>query len=212
VLALACLAVPVYQAAAADVEHRDYVIFVDGKEVGQSHFTINQQDDGGTYVRASAKVEIRGLFKYVYAVESQEWWKAGKLVGLKVQSNENGKKTDVLVAVGGDQLKLNVNGQERALRPDVWTTSYWKLADAKYHNKQVPVLDGDTGKEYAGQLQFVATEQLKVAGQPQETFHFRVTGIPNTTDLWFDRYHRLVRQEFTDLGHRTIVQLSAVRR
>ena len=31
-------------------------------------------------------------------------------------------------------------------------------------------------------------------------------------DLWYDKYHRLVRQEFTDSGHKTIVQLENVRR
>src|SRR3954468_18728169 len=93
-LALACLAQPAYRAWATDTEHRDYLVFVDGKECGQSRFTITQQDDGTTYVNAAAKVIIQGFFKYTYAVESQEWWKDGKLVGLKLQATENGKKTE----------------------------------------------------------------------------------------------------------------------
>ena len=36
--------------------------------------------------------------------------------------------------------------------------------------------------------------------------------VPSPVDVWFDQYHRLVRQEFTETGHRTIVQLVAVRR
>ena len=42
--------------------------------------------------------------------------------------------------------------------------------------------------------------------------HFRVTGGPTPIDLWFDRYYRLVRQEFTEAGHKMIVQLVNVRR
>ena len=31
-------------------------------------------------------------------------------------------------------------------------------------------------------------------------------------ELWFDKYHRLVRQEFTESGHRTIVKLENIKR
>ena len=208
--ALACLAGP---ARATDTEHREFSIFIDGKDAGMSRMTLIQEDDGTTYVSASGTVELQRLFaRFKYTVDSQEWWKGGRLVGLKTTSTENGKRTDVTAAVSGEQLRVSVNGQESGVRPDVWTTSYWKLADTRFHNKPVPVLDVDTGKEYAAQLQFVATEQLKVGGQTQDCYRFRVTGAANTSDLWFDRYHRLVRQEFTESGHRVIMQLYNVRR
>lgn len=207
---LACLAGPLW---AADTEHRDFVVFVGGKEAGQSRISIVQQDDGTTYVRSTAKVKVRVLFlNFSYEVDSQEWWKADKLVGLKTQMTENGTRTDVAVSPLGDRLRVSVNGQERGLRADVWTSSFWKLADARYHNGPVPILDVDTGKEFNGQLQFIGTEQLQVAGQPHDCYRFRVAGIANTTDVWFDRFHRVVRQEFTESGQRTIVQLLAIRR
>lgn len=208
-----CLTSLAGTARATDTEQRDFAIFVDGKEVGQSSVKLVQQEDGSAYLNATVNVQVRALLKYTLAIKAQEWWKGGRLVGLKTSTDENGKKTEVLVADGNNnQLKLRVNTQERLVRNDVWTSSFWKLADARYHNKQVPVLDVDTGKDYVAQLQFVGTDQLKVGADLHKCYHFRVTGGSYPIELWFDQYHRLVRQEFTERGHRTIVMLTGVRR
>jgi hypothetical protein len=117
------------------------------------------------------------------------------------------------VSPAGQELRVRVNGKNAsAMRPDVWTSSYWKLADKKFHNNQVPILDADSGTVNNGQLQYVGTETLKVGAKAEECFRFRVTGIPVPIDLWFDRFHRLVRQEFTESGHKTIVQLLPIQR
>ncbi len=198
-------------ARAEDREERYFSIFVDGKEAGQSRLQLVQQKDGSAYMSATAKVEIKGFFSYSWNIDAEEWWKDGKLVALKARSVEKGKQTDVAIGNDGKQLVLNVNGQLRNLGPEVWTTSYWKLADARFHNNKVPVVETDTGKDFVGQLRFIDNEQLTIGGKLQKCFHFRVEG-PVPTDLWFDEYHRLVRQEFTEAGHRTIVQLNSIRR
>src|SRR5438477_4220584 len=139
---------------ASHTEQRQYSVLVDGKDAGHSVLTIVEQDDGSAYVTASAKVDVRHLVAgYTFAIEGQEWWKDGKLIGLKSFCNDNGKRCDLLVSQRGDQLLMRVNGVERAVRNDVWTTSYWKLADARFHNKPVPLLAADNGQERVGQLQ-----------------------------------------------------------
>ena len=200
-------------ALATDTEHRDYAVFVNGKQAGSSRITMVVQDDGSTYMAASLDVKINQiLVKYTLKLDTQEWWKDGKLVGMKTVGVENGKQTEVQVAADGAQLRLRVNGQERPLRADVWTTSYWKLADPRFHGKEVLVLEVDTGKEMAGKLELVGAEQKKVGADLKKCYHFRVKGLPNPVDLWFDEYHRLVRQEFVEQGQQTIVELIAVRR
>lgn len=213
IICLGCLAQSAAHAWATDIEQRDYAILVDGKEAGQSRITIAVGDDGTTVVTAGAKVKFSQLFfTYNFAVDSTEWWKGGKLIGVKSSMVENGKHTEVTAAGAGGQLKIRVNGQDRLGSADDWSSSFWKLADARYHNKPVPILETDTGKEFIGQLQYIGTEQLTLHGQPQACYHFRVTGGNYPIDVWFDRYHRLARQEFTDTGHKTIVQLIAVKR
>ena len=215
-LLLACLGLLAITgpAWADDTEVREFAIFVDGKESGSSRMTLIQKDDGTTYMAATLDVKFRHLLVIDYAVkiETQGWWKEGRLIGMKTSSSENGKKTDVVVAADNKQLRMRVNGKETVLRADVWTNSFWKLADARFHNKQVPIVEVDTGKEFTSELKYVGTEKLKVAGQFVDCYRFLVATAPGPIDLWFDKYHRLVRQEFTESGHKTIVQLVTVKR
>ena len=164
---------------------------------------------------ATLDVKFRHLvvIDYVIKIDTKEWWKDGRLIGMETSSLENGKKTAVLVRLDKkNQLAMNVNGKESMLKSDVWTNSYWKLADARFHNKQVPIVEVDTGKEYNSELKYLGTEKIKVAGQLQECYRFLVPTAPGPIDLWYDKYHRLVRQEFTESGHKTIVQLISVKR
>ena len=207
-VAFVLLGVLAESVGAAHTERRHYSILVDGKEAGQSQLTIIEQDDGGVYVTAKAKVHVQGLLlNYAFTIDGQEWWKDGKLIGMKVLCNDNGKKCDLLVSQRAGQLMARVNGTDRLLRADVWTTSYWKLADARFHNKPVPLLAADTGQERVGQLQYLGSKQLPVGNQLVACYHFRITGAGHPVDLWFDQHHRLVRQEFTESGHKTIIQL-----
>jgi hypothetical protein len=194
-------------ASAAHTEQRYYSILVDGKEAGQARLTITEQEDGVCYVAANASVKLGGLFSYNFQIDAQEWWKSGKLVGMKSFCNDNGRKCDLLASRDGAALRVRVNGTDRAVSHEPWTTSYWKLPDAKYHNRQVPLLAADTGEDRVAQLQYVGSERLTVANVPTTCYRFRVTQAGNPVDLWFDQHHRLVRQEFTESGHKTIIQL-----
>jgi hypothetical protein len=210
-LAATLLGVPA-SASASDYEVRDFDILVDGKLAGQSRVTLIQEDDGSAYMKATVKVKIQKLFSYNLDVEAQEWWKGTKLVALKATSQENRKRNEVAIVGDGKQLSVTANGQTRSLHPDSWTTSYWKLPDARFHNKEIPVVETDTGSIFTARLTFKGTEKLTVGGKLEECYRFQVSGVLSPTDLWFDRYHRLVRQEFVEAGHQTIVQINAIRR
>lgn len=212
-IVLFCLAFASSPARANDVERRELSILIDGKESGISSMIITVQDDGTTVMQGSCTVKFtKLLFNFNYHIDSTEWWKDGKLIGVKSKTTENAKNTEVTGAPHGGQFKLRVNGVDKVARADAWTTSYWKLADARFHNKPVPLLDPEDGKEYNGQLQFVGSEQINVNKAPQNCYRFKITGGPQAIDLWYDRYHRLVRQEFNERGHHIIVQLNWIKR
>jgi Family of unknown function (DUF6134) len=198
---------------AAEKEQREYSVFIDGKEAGLTTIDIHQQDDGLTYVTTHASVKVtRLIIQYNLAIDSTECWRDGRLVSLKSQTKENGKLTNIAIAVDGTQLRANVNGQERLLPGEIWTSTFWKLPDAKFHNKELALFEIDTGKEFKGQLQYVGTEQLTILNKLITCYHFRYTGGATPTDVWFDSQHRLVRQEFVEMGHKTIGQLIRVAR
>ena len=199
---------------ADDVEEREFSVLIDGKDAGLSRMKLIQKDDGVTYMSGNVDIKFKHLFvvDYILKIDTQEWWKDGKLIGLKTAAVENGKKTDVTIAADASQLRMRVNGQERMLKSEMWTTSFWRLADAKFHNKHVGIIEVDTGKEFNSELKYIGKEKLKVSGDFHECYHFRVSAAPTPVDLWFDKYHRLVRQEFTESGHKTVVQLMKVTR
>lgn len=213
-IVLLSLFFPVFPLFADDTEHREFSVFIDGKEAGASRVTLVQKNDGMTYMSAILDVKFRHLLiaEYAIKIETQEWWKEGRLIGMKTKTVDNGKKTEVAVAPDGDQLRLTINGMNRVIRPDIWTNSFWKLADARFHNKQVPILEVDSGKDFVSDLKYIETQQLKVGNQLQDCYRFRITSSIGPIDLWFDRYHRLVRQEFMESGHKTVVQLVNIRR
>ena len=213
-LTLLALLAPAAAVRADSEELREFTVFVDGKDAGTSHMKLVQTDDGTTYMSGTVEVKFRHLLVVDYSlkIETQVWWKNGKLFGVKTSAIENGKKTDVTVAAENDQLRIRVNGQEALLKADLWTTSFFKLADARFHNKQIGILEIDTGKEFDCELKFLGNKKLKVGSEFQVCYHFRVSAAPGPVELWFDKYHRLVRQEFTEMGHKTIVQLVKISR
>jgi hypothetical protein len=200
-------------ARADDTEQRVFGVQVDGKPAGEARMTITRRDDGSEVVASQANVRVRFILTYTYTFQGTEVWQGGRLARLDGACNDNGKRFAVTASAEAGGLRVRVNGQERVLgRADVWTTSYWKLPEPRFFNQPVTLLDADRGQELARRLDYVGPEELGVAGQAQKCYHFRVAGGPGPVDLWFDGQHRLAREEFVEMGHRTVVHLTQVRR
>jgi hypothetical protein len=210
-LVLALTGMNMAQAAEAEVRH--FNVIIDKKPAGTYSLTINRRDDGSMAVAAQAAVNVRYLvFKYSYTLRGTEVWKDGRLVQLDSTCNDDGKQYTVAVRPNGNGLDVQVNGQVRQTRGDVWVTTYWCLPAPNFRNQAVPLLDADTGKDIPGRLHFVAQVQLSVAGQVQNCSHYRVTGGGLQVDLWYDGQERMVRQEAVEDGHRTVLELVRIER
>ena len=108
---------------------------------------------------------VRSSTRYKY--QGTEAWKDGRLLRLESTCNDDGKQHAVSATAEPEATRVKADGHERTTRPDVWTTSYWHLADAKFRNQSVPLLDADTGKDITGTLQYIGTQQLNVTGQAE---------------------------------------------
>lgn len=201
-------------ATAADVEVRDFVIWVDGKRGGEYHMTINRTDDGSVTMNGQADVRLTylgGLKTYTYSFRGNEVWKDGKLVSFSGSSNDDGKAYTVTAAPENGNLRVRVNGQEHWSRADAWLTTYWHLPAANQRNGAVPLLDADTGRDVTAALQYIGPSPAAVAGQTQNYGRYRLTGGVQV-ELWYDGTERLVRQEWVEDGHKSILELVRVRR
>jgi hypothetical protein len=209
------LVAPLAQARAANVEYRDFSLRVDNQLAGNYQMVISTRDDGATVVTCVAKVEVKKIFgflKYTYAYRGTETWQGHRLMRLESSTNDNGTSFTVTAVADGDRLRVNVNRQERLSRPDVWTTSYWRLPEAKFRNGGVPLLDADTGRAIDGQIRYVGTNALVIGGQTQNCAHYRVSGKGIDVDVWYDAQERMVRQECVEQGVRTVFELTGLRR
>src|SRR2546430_942136 len=139
------------RARAADLgtEQRDFAILVDGDQAGSYSMSITERDDGSQIMSASANVRVKylgGLKVYRYSYRGSETWKDGRLVNFSCSGSDDGKDFIVSAMPEGNGLRLRANNQVRIVRPDIWLTTYWHLADSKFRNKGVPVVDADSGR------------------------------------------------------------------
>lgn len=205
------------RAAVTETEVREFEITVRGQPSGYYRMTITRHDDGKVSMTGEASVVVKKVLitVYRYSYSGTEWWQGGKdgrLLALESKSNDDGNAYDVNASSGRKGLRVQVNGQERVISGDAWTTTYWRLAHSRFHNKNVPLLDADTGQDYNGHLDYLGTSQWTIGGQSRACRHFRVTGGPNTVDLWYDDQDRLIREEFTENNYRTVLNLVRISR
>ena len=212
VVALAALALCA-GARAADVETRDFAVFVDAKKAGDVHMTINRQDDGAVAVSCDTDVRVGGIIAlYKYSYRGKELWKDGRVQHFESRCDDNGKQFAVSATAAADGLHVEVNGVEHTAPADALLTSYWAQPDAALKDQTVPLLDADCGRDLTAKVQFVAAEKYGPEGQEQTLQHVRLTGKGVGIDLWYADDKRLVRQEWVEEGHRTAVELVRVRR
>ena len=108
-------------------------------------------------------------------------------------------------------IRIKVNNQERLVSSDVWLTSYWNRPDNKVVNQTVPLLDADTGRDLEAKVGYIGQEEIAISGQNQTLMHYKLTGKVQV-DLWYDGAGRLARQEWIEDGHKTLLELTKIRK
>lgn len=197
---------------AADIETRDFVVLVSGKVAGDVHMTIHRQDDGTIAMRCDTDIQVNQIFgKYRFIYRGMEVWKDNRLLRFESSTDDNGKRYIVSASAEKEGIRLRVNNDERMARSNVWLTTYWCLPDPKLRNGVVPLLDADNGRDVDSKLAYVANEKMRVLGREVTLNHYRLTGKVQI-DLWYDGTDRLVRQEWVEQGHKTVLELTRVRR
>jgi hypothetical protein len=192
-------------------ETREFEVSVDGKRAGQYRMEITRPDHRTLVMTGQAAVKVRYLiYTYSYRYQGTETYRDGRLVSLKSTSNDNGSRFAVSARADGDRLLITINGKDHFRPGDVWTTSFWQLAAGTGH--AITLLEPDTGKMMQGRARYLEKVKLHAAGREMECRHFRVSGTPSPVDLWYDEEGRLVRQDYLDDGHRTVLELKTLTR
>jgi hypothetical protein len=201
------------QVRAADVETRTFTVQVDGKKAGDYQLVIGRAADGTTTVSAQSEVGVTILAVpvYTYSYRATEVWKDGRLQHFLSKGKEKGKEFDVRADLDGVTIRVQANGAEHRTRADAWPTSCWQLPPAAYRNNAVMLMGCDTGADRLSKLEYVGAEKLTVAGQMQTCTHYRVMKDA-LHEIWYDAQERIVRDEWTSSGHKTVVVMTGARK
>lgn len=185
-------------APAADLEHRTYVVTVDGKPAGEMKMTMQSLDDGTQLMAGQAALTVkRGNDPFRTSYRGLETWKGGRLQKYEAFSDDDEKKRHLVGGVQDAKFRVTVNGQRHDVRPDVWTTSFWFAPAVPKKVVDVALFDVDSGKEAAARLEYVGAETRTVMGTSLECGHYRLRGQTIQADLWYDGADRLLRSEVT---------------
>src|SRR5687767_14777695 len=102
-LAAVALFAPFAAARAADIETRDFNVFVGGKPAGEVHMTIHRQDSGTTLMRCDTDIKVKvGLIEYKFIYRGLEVWKGHRLIKFDSNTDDNGKRYIVSAVAEGD--------------------------------------------------------------------------------------------------------------
>jgi YD repeat-containing protein len=201
------------QVRAADTEVRTFNVSVDGKPSGQYTMTFTREADGSVRVGCDAhvKVTVLRITAYHYDYTGNEVWKDGRLISLQSTCDDDGKKFTVGATADGGQLRVKVNGREKLVRGDAYLTSACCLPDAGRREGALPLLEADNGQEIDGKMQQVSSGPMNVNGQVVTVTRYRLTSlVPH--ELWYDASDRMVRQEWTEDGHKTVLELASIQK
>jgi hypothetical protein len=195
----------------AEGETRDFKVSVDGREAGAYHMTITEEKDGVVKMtgQAEIKVTVLGVTGYKYSYGGTELWKDGRLISFASRCNDDGKKLEVSAVSDGKELRIKANDKETKASADTWTTTYWRLPDPKLRKGELPLMDADTGRLMTARMKLIGEEKRTVAGTEQTCSHYRLSGDAQA-DLWYDSRERLVRQEWMEDRHKTVLELSRI--
>lgn len=196
---------------AAETEVRKFNVSVDGNPAGQYTMTITKGDDGAVTANCEAHVKVKkvGITVYHYDFFANEKWKDGRLESLGSRCDDDGKKFEVTAAAGERGLTVKVNGREKTVSADSCLTSACFLPDVKRRGGELPLVEADNGAEIRGRIQPVGSGPMTVAGQSVEAAHYRLK-CAVWHDVWYDGSGRQVRREWTEDGHKTVLELASV--
>ncbi len=170
----------------------DFAILRDGAEIG-SHVIRFEKVGEPTVVQIEAKVDYRLAFIPLYLFEhtAREEWRNGRLVGMSVQTNDNGDDYRVAVTSAGDNLTLSINGDGTAIDPRTIPASLWNIAVVD----QKTILDPADGDMMNVSVRESGEEVIEVRGKSVRAKLYVMTG-DFKRNLWYDAHKVLVQVQF----------------
>ncbi len=184
--------------------HYVYTVNVSGRgDVGE--MTIDLKTSGEeTSARIQRKIQVKVLGVTVYRNNSTltQSSKAGRLIALNRETNDDGNKSSLTVSLKGDQLEVSDGTKSWSVEASLIPSSPWNpeiLSRKK-------LLDTKSGKAIAVTSKAAGQEEIVAAGHRLQATRYEQRGA-EVRDLWFDDKGRLVRMVLHRDGNKVTMTL-----
>jgi hypothetical protein len=169
-----------------------FAIMREGQQIGT--VTMNIEHNGtDTVVDSAVNVEVKvlGITAYRYENKANERWSDGHLTALTSQTDDNGKKHKVTLALRDKKLVGDADGKSLSLAPDTFPGSIWnpKLIS------QTVIMNTADGTLKKISVDDRGMENMTVQGRQIKAHHYAMKGQWQQ-DLWYDDAQHLVGLEF----------------
>jgi hypothetical protein len=191
-------------ATAADKTHENHfaTIRVDGKKIGQVHYTLTY-DEGGEVeaLKTNASYSVLGFEVYSFSQDLDERWQSGELQSMDGNTNDDGDKYQASVARKPDDYTGVLNDKNLTLPHNAFPNSVWH-----YQITEQPLLFNLSDLRLMNVKVSKRDESVKVDGKSFDAERFDFTGDWQAS-LWFDKNQQLLKLEYKIKGRDVVVTL-----
>lgn len=166
-----------------------------GKKIG-THEVAFEKNNDELHIEAVTQIRIKFLFFNAFKFDyiSNEVWQDGKLISLSSYTDDNGKKTEVIMEYGSDLVtaKTEDDAFTNSLGFPIITTNHW---NPNVLNAEV-VLNTITGKSNQVEISQVGWEMVPTDDGERRAIHHKYDGELNNISSWYDEKWRWVGLNF----------------
>jgi hypothetical protein len=191
-------------AAAADKTHENHfaTIQVDGKKIGQVHYTLTYDEQGEIEaLKTNASYSVLGFEVYHFTQDLTETWRTGELQSMDGHTNDDGDKYQASVERKPNDYTGVLNGKNLTLPHNAFPNSVWH-----YQITEQSLLFNLTDLRLMNVRVSKRAETLKVGGRSFDSERFDFTGDWQAS-LWFDKDQQLLKLEYKIKDRKVVVTL-----
>lgn len=189
-------------AADAQQENHFATIQVDGKKIGQVHYTLQRDEQGEIEtLKTTASMSILGINLYSFSQDLNEQWASGELQAMDGHTNDDGKKFEVSLKREPDAYGAVLNEKSTTLPHNAFPNSVWHY-EITEQSLLFDLIDLKLMKVEVARSQ----ESIKIDKKKVDADRFDFTGDWKAT-LWFDQNQQLLRLKYVVQGRDVIVTL-----
>jgi hypothetical protein len=191
-------------AAAADKTHENHfaTIQVDGKKIGQVHYTLTYEEGGAIEsLKTNASYSVLGFEVYHFSQDLTETWQTDELQSMDGHTNDDGDKYQASIERKPDEYAAVLNGKDLTLPHDAFPNSVWH-----YQITEQSLLFNLTDLRLMNVKVSKRPESVKIGRKSFDAERFDFTGDWQAS-LWFDHNQQLLKLEYKVDGRDVVVTL-----